>query len=694
MFPFKRNSVDPNPLFTNLVSRDDGVMTRKINNKDRIRTNGFPPVYDFSVRGKPDIRPSIIFDKTDDTWENFTLLSEYFSERVRFQSRVKGNISMLEWFEENKDRLIENYLKLKRSPSGDDDELVEAFKGLSLKESFRELANDYEFSEYVWDQSYKSGLKIPTGFSNVIAKALYKFFDSKIVLDPSAGWGDRLLGAIASVDEYHGVDPNTKMAPVYKEIIDFSFSNERELPVNKNKNKFKVFTEDFLEFRVRRGYYDTVMTSPPYFDYEIYTDEETQSVSRFPDLDDWVENFIFPYLDKCVKALKKDGNLVLHLSDTSKGRYMSRIMEHLSASLYYRGLLFVGGSTLVPVWVFQKSHRRNNPRLFPRKDVRSPRKFTRNPNVRSSQDVRSMQMESPRKFHPQDVRSPRIKVGSQDIRSSQDVRSSQSRSPRNQKDPERESQRLSQDLEPPIAQIHFRDVRHRNKRIPEFTVLDDSKLKGGTKQRLFNRLLRDLKEKNVVYAGPETGYAQIALALTAKVHNKQAHIFISNYSGKFTDLTRLAESLGARIHPYRAPLRKLREYSEKFAMNTPDTYVVPFGGESKETKEMYIDALKFAVREVKQPKRLWLAAGSGFTLKCLQEIWPETKFMVVQVGKAVDWYVRKEDKLFISQYKFPQKTRNPPPYNSLIMYDAKVWDFFVDFGENGDYIWNVAGNLF
>jgi hypothetical protein len=48
--------------------------------------------------------------------------------------------------------------------------------------------------------------------------------------------------------------------------------------------------------------------------------------------------------------------------------------------------------------------------------------------------------------------------------------------------------------------------------------------------------------------------------------------------------------------------------------------------------------------------------------------------------------------LFISEKKYMESV-NPsdvPPYDSLDVYDAKIWIFVKQHGQDGDFIWNVA----
>lgn len=172
-------------------------------------------------------------------------------------------------------------------------------------------------------------------FKPLIAKSLYDSFGARRVLDFSAGWGDRLVGALASSAlSYIGIDPNTKTHPLYHQIE--SFCGAR-----KQVNLICSPAED-VDYSTLA--YDFVFTSPPYFDLERYSEEDTQSWKRYPKFNDWLENFLFVTLSKVWEGLGEGGRIAINISDIySKGeveevcRPMLRHMESLGAT--YEGVL-------------------------------------------------------------------------------------------------------------------------------------------------------------------------------------------------------------------------------------------------------------------------------------------------------------------------------------------------------------------
>jgi hypothetical protein len=227
----------------------------------------------------------------------------------------------------------------------------------------------------------------------------------------------------------------------------------------------------------------------------------------------------------------------------------------------------------------------------------------------------------------------------------------------------------------------------------KFTVYDDSKIIGGTKSRLLNKLLPTLEEKEIIYAGPSTGLAQVALAYTAKFYNKKATIFLSSYDKDKPELVNQAKKYGAKIiYPKIPVLKVVQKVAEKYASKSSDRLLLPFGLRNEQNFKLFRKALLEVLKDEHHPKRLWLVAGSGFLLDVLHSIWANTEFMVVQVGKKVwpDQLENKKHQLFIAPEGFTENAKSQPPYDTVPWYDAKLWQFFEKHNKKDDCIWNVG----
>jgi len=110
---------------------------------------------------------------------------------------------------------------------------------------------------------------------------------------------------------------------------------------------------------------DFVFTSPPYFDIERYSEEDTQSWKRYPTTDKWLEGFLFPMLSKSWGCLAEGGRIAINIAD-KKGEDictpMLRYMESLGATyegvvgykLNKRNGIGLTDTFCEPVWVWSK----------------------------------------------------------------------------------------------------------------------------------------------------------------------------------------------------------------------------------------------------------------------------------------------------------------------------------------------------
>ena len=154
-------------------------------------------------------------------------------------------------------------------------------------------------------------MKECTQFKPTIAFTIFKFLNSTKILDFSAGWGDRLIAAIAAkVNLYIGVDPNKELEKGHKEIIE-TFCNQEE-----KIKQFQIIYSPFQTVNLPENTkFDLIFTSPPFFDLEYYSNLPGQSIIDYPNLNDWLHKFLFSSLQKSWSFLEENGYLAIHLSD-------------------------------------------------------------------------------------------------------------------------------------------------------------------------------------------------------------------------------------------------------------------------------------------------------------------------------------------------------------------------------------------
>lgn len=233
-----------------------------------------------------------------------------------------------------------------------------------------------------------------------------------------------------------------------------------------------------------------------------------------------------------------------------------------------------------------------------------------------------------------------------------------------------------------------------------FKIINEADLLGGTKQRGAIPLLGILPEKEFIYVGLYTGYAQIALALAAKLNNKIATLFIQKHR-PMSYQTITAIKLGARVYEFTPPnssLTEMRKRAQEYSEgNGRDARMFMLGFQEQEFKNTLMKSLREAIPDsadlnLNLTGTIWIAGGSATLANIFYELFPNAKINIVQIGKAIDWYINpKRSDFYIAPEQFYEPAQIKPPYVSVPEYDAKVWRFVKKHGKPGDYVWNVAG---
>jgi len=118
------------------------------------------------------------------------------------------------------------------------------------------------------------------------------------LFDPCAGWGGRMLGTVAAGWRYIGCEPNKTTYDNLVRMAEFlNISNSIEL----HNVPFEEFDMNGLDK------IDIVLTSPPYFNLETYSDDNAQSYIRHNDFNDWMHNWLIPMIHTCTSKLSDDG---------------------------------------------------------------------------------------------------------------------------------------------------------------------------------------------------------------------------------------------------------------------------------------------------------------------------------------------------------------------------------------------------
>ena len=164
-----------------------------------------------------------------------------------------------------------------------------------------------------------SGTQMVSNFRPTAAAALYDIFvekdsplegtDAGLVWDPSMGYGGRLLGAIAAGVNYIGTDP---CVPTYEGLLKIK---EEYGHTHKTYKLLKQGSETYVP---QPDTLDFVFTSPPYFGWEQYGEEEEQSFKKFPEEDMCKEKFLKKTFQNAYIGLKPGKFMAINVANTKQ----------------------------------------------------------------------------------------------------------------------------------------------------------------------------------------------------------------------------------------------------------------------------------------------------------------------------------------------------------------------------------------
>jgi len=147
-------------------------------------------------------------------------------------------------------------------------------------------------------------------FKSTTAKYLYRKYKATSVLDPTAGWGGRMLGAWALNIDYTGIDTNVEMCEAYDKMIQFlkteTITNDL---FEVETAKMEMLWQDALTVDFSKINYDFVLTSPPYVNLEIY-----EHMTPWKTDQDFYEGFFIPLWQKCAKHIQAGGHICFNIS--------------------------------------------------------------------------------------------------------------------------------------------------------------------------------------------------------------------------------------------------------------------------------------------------------------------------------------------------------------------------------------------
>ena len=193
---------------------------------------------------------------------------------------------------------------------------VENYKGQSIKNMWnyknlekaiitnRKTHSTPYVTEIIRQVGFCCGTSKVTIYRPLLSKIIIQYFKNKTidspfhVLDVCVGWGGRMLGSSCLNNvTYTGIEPATKTFNGLKKI-----KNTLNL---KNIILYNNTAETILP-SLKNNYYNLALTSPPYYNLEIYSSEKTQSHYYKP-YENWIKYFLKPVVFGVLEKLKDNG---------------------------------------------------------------------------------------------------------------------------------------------------------------------------------------------------------------------------------------------------------------------------------------------------------------------------------------------------------------------------------------------------
>ena len=213
---------------------------------------------------------------------------DFFTFRERLETRGKYNINFYDFITN-----IEEFKKKKF--------IQTMLTYYETTKNARGLKNNY----IVLKEVYNICISAINIFRPLVAVEVYQRFKPTRILDFSAGWGGRAVGAAVCSTAYIGLDINAGLRDAYNNMSAFLNSSASSASL------INMVIADAVSFdysTISPGY-DMVFTSPPYYFIEKYSHNES-----YASKDEMDQQFYIPVFSNTFKNLLPGGHFVLNIN--------------------------------------------------------------------------------------------------------------------------------------------------------------------------------------------------------------------------------------------------------------------------------------------------------------------------------------------------------------------------------------------
>lgn len=274
-------------------------------------------------------------------WDIADGISDHYNEHVRIRSRLLHASTPLERWQEY----------CMQTPA----------KRQEYLEAITKVPHVYVRNKIRWLEREVIAGPETCQFRASVAKCVYQFCANHLkkeklnVLDPSGGWGDRLLGAMASgvVRQIDIVEPNILLHEGYDRMKSLA-----------PHVQVLCHCDGFEHMSFGQNVYDAILTSPPFFDkekyYAPYSHNQAEALwgprHRRSWEKHWINTWYVPFLQKLSSVLQRPGLLCLYVADTTSGSMVSVTHQTCNAlGLVLITKINIGRKRQLPIYIFQRN---------------------------------------------------------------------------------------------------------------------------------------------------------------------------------------------------------------------------------------------------------------------------------------------------------------------------------------------------
>ena len=229
------------------------------------------------------------------------------------------------------------------------------------------------------------------------------------------------------------------------------------------------------------------------------------------------------------------------------------------------------------------------------------------------------------------------------------------------------------------------------KDVEGFKVVDDGEFLYGSKAKMADFFISQVKEDAMVYCAPRTGYAPFSLCYLAKKYNKKLYL-VMPASKEASEHQRTAIEYGGIPIFLRIPAMPTANiWAKQFAEKIGAKFL-PFGlkHEMVVAGGVRIFYDNFKNMDI---KTMWSVMSTGVLSRSLQIALPNTEFHAVAVARNIQDGELGRAKFYTHSKPFLKEAKIIPPFDCIRTYDAKGWELLKENGNPGDWFWNVAANM-